>query len=163
MDSIEVPVGENFNILEHEFEKDNSDSDGEGNFFTANRQIIILSILGLAIIIMLSAFAIGPSNHENSSSADSSFDDFINNNLVSSSDDSEDVEYYYTSGGYDFSRNSNNEDSKLDNKYIVAKSNKINPNIVLNTYTVDEKYLFISLFINASIILFFLNRIFSYL
>ena len=95
-----------------EFEKDKSVSDfKEESSFTTNRQIIFLSILGLIVIVILSAFAVGAFNQNNPSNTDSSFDDFINNNLVSSDEDSEDVEYYYSSTGYEIPKN--NEDSRL--------------------------------------------------
>ncbi len=95
-----------------EFEKDKSDaSEDDEKSLTANRQIIFLSVLGLIIIIMISAFAIGAFNQQNPSNTNSSLDDFINTNLVSSSEDSEEVEYYYQSSGYEVPKN--NEDSKL--------------------------------------------------
>ena len=95
-----------------EFEKDKSDSslDNKG-FFTVNRQIIFLSVLGLIILIMLSAFAIGAFNQQPTPNTNSSFDEFINNNLVSSSEDSGEVEYYYQSTGYEVPKN--NEDYRL--------------------------------------------------
>ena len=95
-----------------EFEKDNSDSSlDDDKSLTANRQIIFLSVLGLIVIIILSAFAMGTFNHQNPSNTNSSFDDFINNNLASSSEDSEEVEYYYPPTDYDVPKNNN--DSKL--------------------------------------------------
>ena len=97
-----------------EFEKNKygSDLEDEG-FFTTNKQIIFLSILGLIVILLLSAFAVAIFNQEKSSDTASSLDDFINNTLVSPSDDSEDVEYYYPSTGYEISKS--NDDFKLSN------------------------------------------------
>lgn len=97
-----------------EFEKNKygSDLEDEG-FFTTNKQIIFLSILGLIVILILSAFAVATFNQEKSLDTTSSLDDFINNNWVSPSDDSEYVEYYYPSTGYEMSKS--NDDFKLSN------------------------------------------------
>lgn len=97
---------------EFEENKSNPDLDDDGSF-SANKQIIFLALLGLIIIVLLSAFALGTFNQESSPSTNSTFDDFINNNLVSSDEESDDVEYYYSSNGYEMPKN--NEDSKLEN------------------------------------------------
>lgn len=97
-----------------EFEENKPDSDLEGEeSVTANKEIIFLVVLGLIVIIILSAFAIGAFNQKTTSNTNSSFDDFINNNIVSSDEESEDVEYYYSSSGYEMPKN--NEDSKFSN------------------------------------------------
>ena len=95
-----------------EFEKNKLSSDlNDESFFTSNKPIILLSVLGLIIILILSALAIATFNQEKSLDSTYSLDDFINNNLISSSDDDEYVEYYYPSTDYEISKS--NDDFNL--------------------------------------------------
>lgn len=110
-----------------EFDKFKSDStSGDKGFLSTNKMIIFLCILGLGVIIVLSALSMGSFN-QHSTGNDPAFDNFINDNLLSSSDDDGEVEYYYSSGGdYEVSYDSNDNSNFSDVFHIFSSDTQLN-------------------------------------